>query len=117
LSSFSVVVQFELAARAGGIKAYVAPALVPWVRKFPHEFFKEVYRLLGWPYQTNQTKHSPYMGKFINKYVFEALPPGVLDELKARLPKNESGNRRAKLGQLLTVDCSARCQNSPLAAR
>ena len=44
------------------------------------------------------------MGKFINKYVFDALPPGVLEELKARLPKNEKGNRRAKLWQLLTVD-------------
>jgi hypothetical protein len=44
------------------------------------------------------------MGRFINKYVFEALPPGVLDELKERLPKNEHGNRRAKLWQLLTVD-------------
>jgi hypothetical protein len=86
------------------IKAYVSPALTPWVQKFPHEFFREAYRLLGWEYKPGQTKHSPYMGKFINKYVFEALPPGVLDELKARLPKNEHGNRRAKLWQLLTVD-------------
>ncbi len=86
------------------IKAYVAPGLAPWVRRFPHEFFRETYRLLGWEYKPGQTKHSPYMGKFINKYVFEALPPGVLDELKARLPKNENGNRRAKLWQLLTVD-------------
>jgi len=86
------------------IKAYVAPSLAPWVRKFPHEFFREAYRLLGWEYKTGQTKHSPYMGKFITKYVFDALPPGVLDELKARLPKNEHGNRRAKLWQLLTVD-------------
>ncbi len=86
------------------IKAYVSPSLAPWVQKFPHEFFREAYRLLGWEYKPGQTKHSPYMGKFINKYVFEALPPGVLEELKARLPKNESGNRRAKLWQLLTVD-------------
>lgn len=86
------------------IKAYVSPALAPWVRKFPHEFFREAYRLLGWEYKPGQTKHSPYMGKFINKYVFEALPPGVLEELKARLPKNEHGNRRAKLWQLLTID-------------
>jgi hypothetical protein len=86
------------------IQAYVAPTLLPWVRKFPHEFFREAYRLLGWEYKTGQTKHSPYMGKFITKYVFDALPPGVLDELKARLPKNEHGNRRAKLWQLLTVD-------------
>jgi hypothetical protein len=86
------------------IRAYVSPALAPWVQKFPHEFFREAYRLLEWEYKPGQTKHSPYMGKFINKYVFEALPPGVLDELKARLPKNENGNRRAKLWQLLSVD-------------
>jgi P63C domain len=86
------------------IQAYVSPALVPWTRKFPHEFFREVYRLLGWEYKPGQIKHPQYMGKFINKYVYEALPPGVLDELKRRLPKNESGNRRAKLWQLLTVD-------------
>lgn len=86
------------------IKAYVAPGLAPWVRRFPHEFFRETYRLLGWEYKPGQTKHSPYMGRFINKYVFEALPPGVLDKLKEMLPKNENGNRRAKLWQLLTVD-------------
>jgi len=34
----------------------------------------------------------------------EALPPGVLEKLKEMLPKNENGNRRAKLWQLLTVD-------------
>lgn len=28
----------------------------------------------------------------------------MLEELQARLPKNEHGNRRAKLWQLLTVD-------------
>ena len=86
------------------IETYVAPSLRPWAQKFPHEFFRQTYRLLGWEYEPGKTKHSPYMGKFINKYVFEALPPGVLDELKARLPKNEKGNRRAKLWQLLTID-------------
>jgi len=62
------------------LQAYVAPALVPWTRKFPHEFFREVYRLLGWEYKPGQIKHPQYMGKFINKYVYEALPPGVLDD-------------------------------------
>jgi hypothetical protein len=86
------------------IAAYVAPALQPWTQKFPHEFFRQVYRLLGWEYKEGQIKHPSYMGKFINKYVYEALPPGVLEELKRRLPKNEHGNRRAKLWQLLTID-------------
>src|SRR6266403_1804369 len=39
------------------LQAYVAPALVPWTRKFPHEFFREVYRLLGWEYKPGQIKH------------------------------------------------------------
>ncbi len=34
----------------------------------------------------------------------EPLPPGVLKEMKIRLPKNESGNRRAKLWQTLSAD-------------
>jgi hypothetical protein len=86
------------------LEAYVAPGLVPWTRKFPHEFFREAYRLLGWEYKPGQIKHPSYMGKFINKYVYEALPPGVLEELKRQLPKNERGNRPAKLWQKLTVD-------------
>jgi hypothetical protein len=86
------------------IKAYVAPGLLPWTQKFPHEFFREAYRLLGWEYKPGQVKHPGYMGTFINKYVFEALPPGVLEKLKSELPKNEHGSRRAKLWQKLTID-------------
>jgi len=86
------------------LEAYVAPGLMPWTRRFPHEFFAEVYRLHGWEYKAGSLKHPQYMGKFINKYIYEPLPPGVLEELKARLPKNEHGNRRAKLWQQLTID-------------
>jgi hypothetical protein len=85
-------------------RAYIAPGLVPWTQRFPHEFFRQVYRLHNWEYKVGCVKHPQYVGKFINKYVYEALPPGVLDELKRRLPKNDHGNRKAKLWQLLTVD-------------
>ena len=86
------------------IQAYIAPGLMPWTQRFPHEFFCQVYRLYGWEYKRGCIKHPQYVGKFINKYVYDALPPGIADELKRRLPKNEHGNRRAKLWQLLTVD-------------
>jgi hypothetical protein len=86
------------------LEAYVAPGLMPWTRKFPHDFFREAYRLLGWEYKAGQIKHPGYMGKFITKFVYGALPPGVLEELKRKLPKNEHGNRRAKLWQYLTID-------------
>jgi hypothetical protein len=83
---------------------YISPLLLPWTRRFPHEFFQEVYRLHGWEFKPGSMKHPQYVGKFINKYIYDPLPPGVLDELKRQLPKNEGGNRRAKLWQLLSVD-------------
>jgi hypothetical protein len=86
------------------IELYVAPGLMPWTRKFPHEFFREVYRLHGWEYKSGSVKHPQYMGKFITKYIYDPFPPGVVDEMKRRLPKNENGNRRAKLWQTLTID-------------
>lgn len=86
------------------IEMYVAPGLMPWTRRFPHEFFRETYRLLGWEYKPGTIKHPGYMGKFINRYIYDPMPPGVVEEMKALLPKNDNGNRRAKLWQTLTVD-------------
>jgi P63C domain-containing protein len=85
------------------VEQYVSPSyLIPWTRRFPHEFFQEVYKILGWEYKAGSVKHPQYLGKFILRYIYDPLPPGVLDELKRRLPKNEKGNRSAKLWQALT---------------
>ena len=86
------------------IAAYMSPTLYRWTQKFRPAFFEEMYRLHGWEYKPRNTKHPQYTGKFITKFVYEPLPPGVLEEMKSRLPKNESGNRRAKLWQTLSAD-------------
>jgi hypothetical protein len=85
------------------IALYIAPSLMPWTRRFPHEFFRETYRLHGWEYKSGSVKHPQYLGKFINKYIYDPLPPGVPAEMKRLLPKNENGNRRAKLWQTMTI--------------
>lgn len=86
------------------IAAYMSPNLLTWTRKFEPEFFMEIYRLHGWEYKPGNAKHPQYTGTFITKYVYEPLPPGVLEEMKTRLPKNQSGNRKAKLWQTLSSD-------------
>jgi hypothetical protein len=87
------------------VEQYVSPSyLIPWTRRFPHDFFRETYKILGWEYKAGSVKHPQYLGKFIIKYIYDALPPGVREELQRKLPKNESGNRRAKLWQALTAD-------------
>jgi hypothetical protein len=84
------------------IQAYVSPKLQVWTETFKPEFFQLAYKILGWEYRPGQIKHPGYMGKFINKYIYDGLPEGVAEELKKTLPKNEKGNRRAKLWQALT---------------
>jgi hypothetical protein len=87
------------------IEQYVSPSyLIPWTQMFRHDFFREAYKILGWEYKPGSVKHPQYLGKFIIKYIYDPLPPGVLEELKRKLPKNEHGNRRAKLWQALTPD-------------
>lgn len=86
------------------IAAYMSPTLLTWTHKFEPEFFEEIYRLHGWEYTPGKVQHPQYTGKFITKYVYEQLPPGVLEEMKRRLPKNEKGNRRSKLWKTLSAD-------------
>ncbi len=86
------------------LEAYIAPELLPWTKKFPDEFFRQIYKLYGWKYQPGSTISPRYVGRFINDYVYEQLPPGVLDELRRRNPVNETGYRRYKHTQFLTVD-------------
>lgn len=84
------------------IAEYMSPRLVTLTKRFQPEFFEEVYRLHGWEYRRGNIHHPQYTGKFITKYIYEPLPPGVLEEMKERLPKNENGNRRSQLWRTLS---------------
>ena len=44
------------------------------------------------------------VGKYTNDLVYERLAPGILEELKKRMPKTESGNDKGRLQQLLTEE-------------
>lgn len=86
------------------LDAYISEEFRPWTRKFPETFFKELYRLYGWKFKPGNHTHPQYVGQFINKYVYGAMPPGVLDELRKINPKNENGNRARKHHQHLTEE-------------
>lgn len=86
------------------LEAYVAAELRPWIKTFPDEFFEQIYRLQGWEYRPGTSKRTPYVGKLVNKYIYEQLPDGVLKELQRRNPRNQGGYRAHKHHQLMTVD-------------
>jgi hypothetical protein len=86
------------------LEAYVSAELRPWLKRFPNEFFREIYRLQGWEYKPGTSKRTPYVGKLVNKYIYDQLPPGVHEELQRLNPRNERGYRRHKFHQFLTAD-------------
>lgn len=87
------------------LKAYISEELLPWQKRFPDIFYKELFRLNGWDYTVNGIKKRPgIIGKWTNTFIYEELPNNVLEELKKKTPKSELGNRTNRYHQLLTTD-------------
>jgi hypothetical protein len=84
------------------LKRYISEELMKWVRTFPMDFYKQVFRLKGWNW--NDGRMSPIMGTIVNDLVYARLAPGVLEELKKRNPMTEKGYREHKHFQHLTHD-------------
>lgn len=86
------------------LEKYVTAEFRKWLKTFPDEFFEQIYRLQGWEYRPGNSKRTPYVGKLINRYVYEQLPENVLEELQILNPRDGKGRRRRKHFQHLTAD-------------
>lgn len=87
------------------LRAYISEELLPWQKRFPDEFYKELFRLNGWDYTVKGIRKRPQViGKWTNKYIYEQLPKGVLEELIKKTPRDSAGNPTARYHQSLTLD-------------
>ncbi|HUK25205.1 MAG TPA: P63C domain-containing protein, partial [Terriglobales bacterium] len=84
------------------LERYISKELMAWVRTFPMEFYKQIFRLKAWNW--NDGRMSPIMGNIVNDLVYARLAPGVLEELRKRNPVTEKGYREHKHFQHLTAD-------------
>lgn len=84
------------------LAAYISAELLPWVKRFPDEFFKQIFKIYKWEYKPGLTATPRYVGKFIKQYVYDQLPPGVLQELERLNPRNEHWQRKHRHHQYLT---------------
>jgi len=86
------------------LAAYISKELLPWAKRFPDEFYRELFRLKGWQFSPPSPKRPGYVGKLTNELVYERMPQGVLEELRSRNPTVRPGQRRYKHHQFLTED-------------
>jgi hypothetical protein len=87
------------------LEAYISKELLPWTKRFPDEFYEELFRLRGWTYNPVSAARPGVVGRLTNEIVYDRLPPGVVDELRAKNPVDPTTKRRKrKHHQFLTED-------------
>lgn len=84
------------------LDAYLNKELAAWIKRFPDEFYDEMFRLKGWSW--NSLKRPAVVGRYTNDLVYERLAPTLVDELKKKNPRNEKGGTKARDHQWLTSD-------------
>ncbi|MCK1526463.1 P63C domain-containing protein [Bradyrhizobium sp. 182] len=81
----------------------VRKELAAWVKKFPDDFYENIYKLKGWKWPGMSKNRYSVVGHYTNN-LFERLAPGLLRELRVKTPNNEKGHRPNKMHQWLTED-------------
>lgn len=91
------------------LSAYIAPELLPWTKRFPDEFYRQLFRLRGWTYTPMSVARPKAVAQFTSQLVYEKLPADVLEDLRKRNPVvGDNGQRAHRHHQFLTPDIGNR---------
>lgn len=86
------------------LEKFVAKELRKWVKTFPADFYKQMFRLRGWSYADDSAARPSVIGRWTNDIVYKRLAPGVLEELRRLTPRDDKGRLKTRLHQRLTED-------------
>ena len=87
------------------LEAYIAKELLPWTKRFPDEFYEQMFRLKGWEYPPRTSRRPKLVGKLTEQLIYKRLPLGVLEDLRSKNPVvYEDGSRKHRHHQLLTEE-------------
>jgi hypothetical protein len=78
--------------------------LAAWVKRFPDEFYENIYRLRSWQWPGMGKNRYSIVAHYTRDLVYDRLGPGILRELESKSPKDDGGQRKNKLHQWLTDD-------------
>jgi hypothetical protein len=86
------------------LEKVISKQLAAWVKRFPDEFYENIYKLKGWQWPGMGKNRYSVVGHYTRDLVFERLGPGILDQLEKLTPKDERGYRPNKMHSWLTDD-------------
>lgn len=83
---------------------YLAKELAAWAKRFPDEFYQQIFRLRRWEWRGMKVNRPQCVANYTKDIVYNRIAPSILEELEKRNPRDEQGNRKAKHHQWLTTD-------------
>lgn len=87
------------------LEVYLSEERLAWAKRFPDEFYRQIYRLKSWNWPPAGRAKPPVVGHITNDVVYERLPEGVLPKLRELNPTDtDSGRRKFKHHQFLSAD-------------
>jgi P63C domain len=88
------------------LQAFVAKEMQPYLKKFPAQFYQELFRLRNLPFDPKSVKRPLYFGHLTNDIIYRRLAPGVWLELKQKSKKEVLDSQAIKphLHRFLTGD-------------
>jgi P63C domain len=86
------------------LDTYLRKEFAAWAKRFPDEFYQEIFRLRGWVWKGMRVNRPSCVAAYTRNLVYERLAPGILHELELRNPMADKGYRLHKHHQLLTED-------------
>lgn len=87
------------------LEKLIRKELAAWSKKFPDEFYENIYKLKNWPWFGMSKNRYSAVAQMTRDLVYQRLAPGLLRELEEKTPPHEeTGRRPNKLHQWLTDD-------------
>ena len=88
----------------GLLARYLKPFAARWSKRFPDEYYQEIYRLKGWEWPGMGVNRFPVTGHITNEIVYARIADGLLDRLRIDNPKTAGGDREHRHHQWLSDD-------------
>jgi hypothetical protein len=86
------------------LNKYISKEMQPYVRMFRDDFYKQMWRLLGWEWRGMSVPKPMRVGQLTDDWVYKRLAPGVREALRSLVPRTEKGNLTHKLHSHLTPE-------------
>jgi hypothetical protein len=76
--------------------------LAVWAKKFPDEFYENIYKLKGWTWPGMSKNRYSVVASYTTNLIYDRLGPGLTEELIKKTPMTDKGYRPNRLHQWLS---------------